>query len=149
MSERTIRFLPRLLLDFFFLFYNKCLGFNSSLLPSYGSGKYLTRVLQLCSWCRETLCQSTTGICCTPTNTFLLCSAPYLIQRSQPGVPVKQMVLSDTEERVVCVHSLNKLCVLCSTTPCCLVQVTFNRNISADFKVRFNCIQENMHLESL
>lgn len=99
MSERTIRFLSRFLADFFlfFFFLNKHLEFNSSILPSFGSRRHSTRVLKPCSQHRGTLCQSSAGICNTPTNIVLLCSAPSLtaslIQSHQPSVPVKQIEL--------------------------------------------------------
>ena len=49
----------------------------------------------------------------------------------------------DTAERVCTALTSAPFC---SAPLCCLIQMAF---INADFKVRFNCIQENMHIELL
>lgn len=142
--------IPSWLFPFFF-FLNKHLEFNSSILPSFGSRRHSTRVLKPCSQHRGTLCQSSAGICNTPTNIVLLCSAPSLtaslIQSHQPSVPVKQIELIQKRGLFACM-------ALTSTQfhSAALLAAWYKwplRSINADSKERFNCIQENMPIETL
>lgn len=152
-SERTIRFLPRLLADFFFFFFiTSVWNLTSRSFPHMAVGSIWPRYSN-CAANTEKPYVKTQQESATYPQTSSCSAVPHLWEHisysKEPTQCASKTNRADTEERIVCAHSTNKCSVLFSTAPCCLIQLAFNRSINAYSKVRFNYIQENMHTEFL